>query len=119
AITIMHQNIGSVGEKGLQERLPTIIRSATLEQFVRDPRRATHPPGYEVPHRLSLFSEDNIGQGEHAWAMAIDLSACTGCAACRVAWQAENNIPVVGKDQVLRGREMHWIRVDRYFKGFS
>jgi MoCo/4Fe-4S cofactor protein with predicted Tat translocation signal len=89
-----------------------ILSTGTLEEYKKNPGFA-HEGDETPPKTLSLYQE--FKYPGYAWGMAIDLNSCNGCNACVVACVAENNIPVVGKDQVLRGREMHWIRIDRYY----
>jgi molybdopterin-containing oxidoreductase family iron-sulfur binding subunit len=104
AVTQLHHNM-----EGRQ-----LVRAGTLQQYRKNPEFA-HSAKHEIDPGVSLYPEYKYPG--YAWGMAIDLSLCIGCNACVVACQAENNIPVVGKDQVLRSREMHWLRVDSYFKG--
>jgi MoCo/4Fe-4S cofactor protein with predicted Tat translocation signal len=88
-----------------------IVRQGTLAQFISDPKQIS--PAKEKQEGVA---PDYVYSGD-AWAMSIDLNTCTGCNACMIACQAENNIPIVGKTEVSRGRSMHWIRVDRYYQG--
>jgi len=93
-----------------------ILSTGTLEEYRKNPNFANEHA--ELPPKgLSLYKgEAEFPYDRDKWAMAIDLNKCNGCNACVVACQSENNIPVVGKDQVMRGREMHWIRIDRYYE---
>ncbi|MBS1531799.1 MAG: TAT-variant-translocated molybdopterin oxidoreductase [Bacteroidetes bacterium] len=90
----------------------TIVRETTFKEYVKDPSSNS---GGSLKHKPYESLWDEYQRPVYDWVMAIDLNACTGCGACVVACSAENNIPVVGRDEVRRRREMHWIRIDRYY----
>ena len=99
----------ALGERG-------IIRTATLEEYKANPGFANEGPGREkTDHDNTMFP--NWEYKDNAWGMSIDMNSCTGCNACIVGCYAENNIPVVGKQQVRIGRNMQWLRIDTYFEG--
>jgi len=122
-----HQ-LASTQEHGVMEGRP-IVREANLEQYRKHPDFAKNmdldSPGHTahidmdpakpgLPKRI--YKAPPL-TGLHQWGMTIDLTACVGCTACQVACQSENNIPIVGHEQVTKGREMSWMRLDRYFAG--
>lgn len=92
-----------------------IVREGSLEAYKESPYAGNEIRKYHKKHMTTLYPALEF-EGHH-WAMAIDLNACTGCSSCVIACQAENNVPVVGKKEVFRRRIMHWIRIDRYYKG--
>jgi molybdopterin-containing oxidoreductase family iron-sulfur binding subunit len=112
ATTQDHFAIDTIGFNERNLRVDELVREASLDAYLANPdifhEHEHHPP------LISLW-KDHEYEGEQ-WGMAIDLNTCIGCNACIVACQAENNIPVVGREQVLNQREMQWIRLDRYFK---
>jgi MoCo/4Fe-4S cofactor protein with predicted Tat translocation signal len=91
-----------------------LVRLGDIDHYRSNPRFVFEDYREEFPEELSLYGEHDYS-APNQWGMAIDLSACMGCNACAIACQSENNIPIVGKDEVLNAREMAWIRVDRYF----
>jgi MoCo/4Fe-4S cofactor protein with predicted Tat translocation signal len=111
ACTQEHQSLNASdtgGDRG-------IIRSATFAEYLKKPDFVREHKPEEELSKESMYP--GYEYKSHAWAMVIDTSVCTGCNGCVVACQSENNIPIVGKDQVVAEREMHWLRIDRYYKG--
>ena len=111
--TLEQHKLANVQDHSSMEGRP-LIREATLDEYRQDPEFAAKM--VEHPPLVSLWDEHSYEEG-YQWGMSIDLNACTGCNACAIACQSENNVPIIGKEQVRNGREMHWIRLDRYFSG--
>ena len=113
--------LASTQDHGSMEGRP-IVREATLQEFREEPKFVEKYEVIEAAEIKSLWDSpwETAYRGQqplHKWGMVVDLNVCIGCSACTVACQAENNIAVVGKEQILKGRELHWIRLDRYFIG--
>ena len=91
-----------------------LVRTASLDEYRKEPNFAQNE---QPPAGLTLYPGYDYKKEANAWGMAIDMNACVGCNNCIVACQSENNIPIVGKEQVIKGRHMHWLRVDAYYQG--
>ncbi|QDU53995.1 TAT-variant-translocated molybdopterin oxidoreductase [Aeoliella mucimassa] len=115
ATTQDHFAIDTVGLEIIAGRIHELVRERPLEYYNETPDFAAHE--VHIVETDPLFPDRTWRDQTNAWGMSVDLNKCIGCNACMLACQSENNVPVVGKEQVLAGREMHWIRIDRYFHG--
>ena len=97
-----------------------LIKETTLQEYLKNPKSGNEPLLYDThkgklaPDQIDLWQAHDHETG-HFWNLGIDLTACTGCNSCVVACHAENNVPVVGKEEVRKSRDMHWLRIDRYY----
>jgi len=102
----------------IMDRKP-VVQENTLANYIKDPKKVTEydkiatPDGLEKPNKVSLWQDYQYNN--HHWGMAIDLNSCIGCGSCVIGCQTENNVAVVGKQEVINRREMHWMRIDRYY----
>lgn len=101
---------------GSMSRDRNLIRVSDVETFKDDPH-VIQEMWEEPDPKRNLYPDDHAYDGPNAWGMVIDLNKCNGCNTCTIACQSENNIAVVGKEEVANAREMHWIRIDRYYRG--
>ncbi|MCH8522997.1 MAG: TAT-variant-translocated molybdopterin oxidoreductase [Balneolales bacterium] len=123
SVSLLQQtyDIATVQDHHSMEGRP-LVREASLTEYREDPRFAAdmvYVPGKKdgAEHPVTLFKAQTFPEHQPQWGMTIDLATCIGCGVCTIACQSENNIPVIGKEEVRRGREMHWMRTDRYFSG--
>lgn len=123
-----HFALDDLGKQEIKKRVNDQIKTGTAKEYAEQGQKLiTKDAHLEIEKVLlrpiegrevnaSLYDEVDYSKG-HKWGMSIDLGKCTGCNSCMLACQAENNVPIVGKEEVMNNREMHWIRIDRYFKG--
>ncbi len=123
-----HFEMDEIGTEAVQKRADILIKNSTYATYKTEGKKIitkdAHLPiektllkPIEAREINASLHDKHDYEGQHQWGMTIDLGKCTGCNSCMLACQSENNVPIVGKEEVINNREMHWIRIDRYFKG--